>query len=100
MQNHQAILIAVPDSSLGEGDLRRSDEVARWVLNETQLLPQITSIHCQYNIVVSCNDIIILRRTLSCRVANPRHKGARANPVKETGSVPLLFCVNDTFDAL
>ncbi len=72
------------------------------VLNETQVLPPITSIHGQYNIVVSCNDIMImmLRRTLSCRVANPRHKGARANPVKETVSVPLLFSVNDTFDAL
>ncbi len=69
-------------------------------LNETQLLPPITSIHSQYNIVVSCNDIIILRRALSCRVADARHKSARANPVKETVSVPLLFCVNDTFDAL
>jgi hypothetical protein len=70
------------------------------VLNETQLLPPITLIHGQYNVVVSCNDIMILRRPFSCRVANPRHKGARASPVKETVSVPLLFCVNDTFDAL
>ena len=71
------------------------------VLNETQLLPPITSIHGQYDVVVSCNDIMNeLRRAFSCRVANPRHKGARANPIKETVSVPLLVCVNDTFDAL
>lgn len=29
------------------------------VLNETQLLPPITSIHGQYDIVVSCNDIML-----------------------------------------